>query len=59
MGALRKKPGKIAKPGEPKRKVCPYLLGQSSAGEVNVLYSQYEGYCSRIKCKLALQSYFR
>jgi hypothetical protein len=33
--------------GEPKRKVCPYLLGQSSEGGVNVLYSQYEGYSSR------------
>src|SRR5713101_6669115 len=47
MGALRKKPCKIAKPGEPKRKVCPFLLGKSSEGEVNVLYYRYEGYSSR------------
>jgi hypothetical protein len=39
-GCPRKKPCKIAKSGEPKRKVCPYLLAKSSAGEVNVLYYQ-------------------
>jgi len=47
MGALGKKPCKISKPGEPERKVCPYLMGKSAEGEVNVVYYQYEGYSSR------------
>jgi len=37
MGILEKKPCKISKPGEPERKVCPYLIGKSSEGEANVL----------------------
>jgi hypothetical protein len=45
--ATRAREQKISETGEPKRKVCPYLLGQSSEGGVNVLYSQYEGYSSR------------
>jgi hypothetical protein len=47
MGALGKKPCKISKPGEPERKVCPYLIGKSKDGEINVLYYQYDGYSSR------------
>jgi hypothetical protein len=47
MGALGKKPCKISKPGESERKVCPYLMGKSSEGELNVVYYQYEGYSSR------------
>jgi len=47
MGVLGKKPCKISKPGKSERKVCPYLMGKSSAGEVNVLYYQYDGYSSR------------
>jgi hypothetical protein len=46
-GVLGKKPCKISKPGEPERRVCPYLIGKSSGGEVNVLYYQYEGYSKR------------
>jgi hypothetical protein len=47
MGALGKKPCKISKPGEPERKICPYLIGKSKDGEINVLYYQYDGYSSR------------
>jgi len=44
---ISKKPCKASKPGEPERKVCPYLIGKSSEGEVNVLYYQFEGYSKR------------
>ncbi|MBZ5667754.1 MAG: hypothetical protein LAO30_24565 [Acidobacteriia bacterium] len=47
MGVLAKKPCKISKSGEPERKICPYLIGKSNDGEVNVLYYQYGGYSSR------------
>src|SRR6266436_4938622 len=47
MGALGKKPCKISKSGEPERKVCPYLIGKSKDGEINVLYYQYDGYSAR------------
>jgi len=56
-----KKPCAIAKPNEPERKVCPYVIGKSSKGEVNVLYYQFGGYSlrglkgRRIQCELALQ----
>ncbi len=46
-GVLGEKPCKISKLGEPERKVCPYLIGKSSEGEVNVIYYQYAGYSSR------------
>jgi hypothetical protein len=42
-----KKPCSIAKPGEPARSICPYRLGRSSKGEVNVIYYQFDGYTSR------------
>jgi len=44
---ISQKPCKVNKPGEPERKVCPYLIGKSSEGEVNVLYYQFEGYSKR------------
>jgi len=44
---LGKKQCKIFKLGEPERKVCPYLIGKSDKGEVNILYYQYDGYRSR------------
>jgi hypothetical protein len=47
MTVLGKKPCKISKLGEPERKVCPYLIGKSKAGELSVLYYQYAGYSSR------------
>lgn len=47
MGIIVRKPCKISKAGELERKVCPYLLGKSNEGEVNVLYYQYEGYSGR------------
>jgi hypothetical protein len=47
MSALGKRPCKISKPGEPERKICPYLIGKSKDGETNVLYYQYDGYSSR------------
>jgi hypothetical protein len=47
MGALEKKPCKISKSGEAERKICPYLVGKSKDGEVNVVYYQYDGYSSR------------
>jgi hypothetical protein len=46
-GVLGKIPCKISKPGEPERKVCPYLIGKSRTGGPSVLYYQYEGYSSR------------
>jgi hypothetical protein len=46
-GILGKKPCTIAKPNEPERKVCLYLIGKSSKGEVNVLYYQFGGYSKR------------
>ena len=46
-GVLGKIPCKISKPGESERKVCPYRIGKSRAGEACVLYYQYEGYSSR------------
>jgi hypothetical protein len=46
-GILGKKPCAIAKPNEPERKVCLYLIGKSSKGEVNVLYYQFGGYSKR------------
>lgn len=36
----------IAKPGEAERKICPYRLGRSSKGDMNVMYYQYAGYTS-------------
>ncbi|HTA22009.1 MAG TPA: hypothetical protein VK763_00630 [Terriglobales bacterium] len=42
-----KKPCAIAKPNEPERKVCPYLIGKSSKGEVNVMFYQFGGYSKR------------
>ena len=45
-GVLSKKPCKISKPGQPERKVCPYLIGKSRAGDLSVLYYQYAGYSS-------------
>jgi hypothetical protein len=42
-----KSPCHIAKPGEPYRSICPYRLGRSSKGEVNVIYYQFDGYTSR------------
>jgi hypothetical protein len=45
-GVLGKKPCKISRPGEPARKVCPYLIGKSRNNEPYVLYYQYEGYSS-------------
>jgi hypothetical protein len=47
VSVLGKKPCKISKPGQPERKVCPYLIGKSKDGEANVLYYQYEGYSLR------------
>jgi len=47
IGALGKKPCKISKSGEAERKICPYLVGKSKDGEVNVVYYQYDGYSSR------------
>ena len=47
MGALGKKPCKISKSGESERKICPYLVGKSKDGEVNVVYYQYDGYSLR------------
>lgn len=44
---LSKKPCLIAKHGEPERKMCPYRLGKSRAGDVNVIYYQYDGYTSK------------
>jgi hypothetical protein len=46
-GVLCKKPCKITKLNEPQRMVCPYLIGKSSKGEVNVLYYQFGGYSLR------------
>jgi hypothetical protein len=42
-----RKPCVISKRGEPERKVCPYRLGDSAEGDMNVLYYQYGGYTSR------------
>jgi hypothetical protein len=42
-----KRPCRIAKSGEADRKVCPYIVGTSNAGELNVLYYQYDGYSRR------------
>ncbi len=47
VAILTKKPCRISKLDEPERKVCPYLIGKSGEGEVNVLYYQYDGYSSR------------
>ena len=44
---LGRKSCKISKPGEAERKICPYLVGKSKEGQVNVLYYQYDGYSSR------------
>jgi hypothetical protein len=44
---ISKRPCAIAKPNEPERKVCPYLIGKSSKGEDNFLYYQYEGHSKR------------
>jgi hypothetical protein len=41
---LAKKACEISKLAEPERKVCPYLLGKSSGGVLNVLFYQYDGY---------------
>ncbi len=41
------KPCLIAKANEPSRKICPYRLGNSAKGEMNVSYYQYGGYTSR------------
>jgi hypothetical protein len=41
------KPCVISKPGESERKICPYRLGASDQGDMNVLYYQYDGYTSR------------
>jgi hypothetical protein len=46
-GILSKKPCKIAKPNEPERMVCLYLIGKSSKGQVNILYYQFGGYSKR------------
>jgi len=46
-GVLGKKSCKISKHGEPERKVCPYVIGNSRRGEASFLYYQYEGYSSR------------
>jgi hypothetical protein len=42
-----KSPCLIAKPGEPTRSICPYRLGRSAKGEVNVIYYQFDGYTSK------------
>jgi len=42
-----KKPCIVSKPGEPPRKACPFRLGKSGKGEMNVMYYQYDGYTSR------------
>jgi hypothetical protein len=44
---LTQKPCIIAKPHEPQRKICPYRIGRSDDGIMNVLYYQFEGYTSR------------
>jgi hypothetical protein len=44
---LSKKPCSITKPGQPPRGICPYRLGRSAKGEVNVSYYQFAGYTSR------------
>ena len=44
---LSKQPCRISKSDQMERKVCPYLIGKSSAGEINVLYYQYQGYSKR------------
>jgi hypothetical protein len=46
-GIVSLRPCKISKAGEPERKVCPYLIGKSSEGVVNVLFYQFEGYSRR------------
>jgi hypothetical protein len=43
---LSKSPCLIAKPGEPQRSICPYRLGKSAKGDVNVIYYQFGGYTS-------------
>jgi hypothetical protein len=42
-----KSPCLIAKREEPTRSICPYRLGKSSKGEVNVIYYQFDGYTSQ------------
>jgi len=44
---LSKSPCMIAKPGEPSRGICPYRLGTSAKGDVNVIYYQFEGYTTQ------------
>ncbi len=44
---LSRKPCRISKLGQTERKVCPYLIGRSGAGEANVPYYQFEGYSQR------------
>jgi hypothetical protein len=41
---LSKSPCRIAKFGEPPRDICPYRLGTSSKGVMNVIYYQFGGY---------------
>jgi hypothetical protein len=43
---LNMKPCVISKPGEPERSICPYRLGRSSKGDINVIYYQFAGYTS-------------
>lgn len=44
---LSTKPCVIAKPIEPPRKICPYRIGMSAKGDMNILYYQYDGYTSQ------------
>ncbi|MGO9096994.1 MAG: hypothetical protein ACLQGV_17445 [Bryobacteraceae bacterium] len=44
---LSKNPCVIAKAGEPSRSICPYRLGTSAKGELNVIYYQFDGYTSQ------------
>ena len=39
-----KKPCEIAKPGQPSRSICPYRLGTSAHGVMNLGYYQYGGF---------------
>jgi hypothetical protein len=41
---LSQRPCRISRSGQPERKVCPYRIGKSSEGDLNVLYYQYAGY---------------
>ena len=50
MGALGKRPCRISKSGEAERKMCPYLIGKSKDGEVNVLYYQEDGSSANGRC---------